>query len=234
MKKITIITPTYNRAKTLPKVFESLINQSFKDFLWIILDDGSTDNTEKVVENFQLLNPFFEIIYKKDKNRHKFLTVLEGVKMVKTPYFMVVDSDDAYPEDALENLISEENLKETFHLLGTKSNPYPYIKNSDFFILPSQSEAYPLVINEALALQKPIISTNVGGIPEMIDDGKDGILVNFDEDEIFEAMKKFLTEPELVKKITEGTLNADEKFDEKKIYQQVTEVFEQHYKKLIK
>ena len=107
MKKITIITPTYNRAKTLPKVFESLLKQSFKDFPWIILDDGSTDNTSTVVENFQLLNPFFEIIYKKDKNRHKFLTVLEGVKMVKTPYFMVLDSDDAYPEDALETLISE-------------------------------------------------------------------------------------------------------------------------------
>ena len=107
MKKITIITPTYNRAKTLPKVFESLLKQSFKDFIWIILDDGSTDNTEKVVENFQLLNPFFEIIYKKGKNRHKFLTVLEGVKMVKTSYFMVVDSDDIYPEDALETLISE-------------------------------------------------------------------------------------------------------------------------------
>ncbi len=119
MKKITIITPTYNRAKTLPKVFESLLNQSFKDFLWIVLDDGSTDNTEKVVENFQLLNPFFEIIYKKDKNRHKFLTVLEGVKMVKTPYFMVVDSDDAYPEDALENLISEvEKIENQDHYIS--------------------------------------------------------------------------------------------------------------------
>ena len=107
MKKITIITPTYNRAKTLPKVFESLLKQSFKDFIWIILDDGSTDNTTEIVENFQLFNPFFEIIYMKDKNRHKFLTVLEGVKMVKTPYFMVVDSDDIYPEDALETLISE-------------------------------------------------------------------------------------------------------------------------------
>ena len=61
MKKITIITPTYNRAKTLPKVFESLLKQSFKDFIWIILDDGSTDNTTEVVENFQLFNPFFEI-----------------------------------------------------------------------------------------------------------------------------------------------------------------------------
>ena len=126
MKKITIITPTYNRAKTLPKVFESLLNQSFKDFLWIILDDGSTDNTEKVVENFQLLNPFFEIIYKKDKNRHKFLTVLEGVKMVKTPYFMVVDSDDAYPEDALETLISEvekiENQDDYISVMGLSAD----------------------------------------------------------------------------------------------------------------
>ena len=106
MKKITIITPTYNRAKTLPKVFESLLNQSFKDFLWVILDDGSTDETEEVVKKFQQEN-LFEIIYKKDKNRHKFLTVLDGIKSVKTPYFMVLDSDDAYPEDALETLISE-------------------------------------------------------------------------------------------------------------------------------
>ena len=63
----------------------------------------------------------------------------------------------------------------------------------------------------------------------MIDDGKDGILVNFDENEIFEAMKRFLIEPELVKKIIEGTQSVDEKFDENKIYQQVTEVFEQQY-----
>ena len=80
---------------------------------------------------------------------------------------------------------------------------------------------------------RPIISTNVGGIPEMIDDGKDGILVNFDEDEIFEAMKTFLTNPELVKKITKGTKNADQKFDENKIYQQIIEIFEKQYEELI-
>ncbi|WP_374363244.1 glycosyltransferase family 2 protein [Cloacibacterium sp.] len=126
MNKITIITPTFNRAKTLPKVFESLLNQSFKDFLWIILDDGSTDNTAELVENFQLHNPFFEIIYKKDKNRHKFLTVLEGIKMVKTPYFMVVDSDDIYPENSLEILISEaekiENQDKFIGVMGLSAD----------------------------------------------------------------------------------------------------------------
>ena len=136
MKKITIITPTYNRAKTLPKVFESLLNQSFKDFLWIILDDGSTDNTEKVVENFQLLNPFFEIIYKKDKNRHKFLTVLEGVKMVKTPYFMVIDSDDIYPENSLEILISEvektDNQDDYISVMGLSADENGHIVGDQY------------------------------------------------------------------------------------------------------
>ena len=136
MKKITIITPTYNRAKTLPKVFESLLNQSFKDFLWIILDDGSTDNTQEVVQNFQLLNPFFEIIYKKDKNRHKFLTVLEGVKMVKTPYFMVIDSDDIYPENSLEILISEvekiDNQDDYISVMGLSADENGHIVGDQY------------------------------------------------------------------------------------------------------
>lgn len=129
----------------------------------------------------------------------------------------------------LKNQAKELGVEKTFLLLDSQKNPWPYVKAADYFVLPSKSESYPLTIGEVMGLQKPIISTNVGGIPEMIDDGKDGILVNFNEDEIFEAMKKFLTEPELVKKITKGTKNADEKFNENKIYQQVTEVFEQQY-----
>ena len=111
IKNITIITPTYNRAHTIHKSYEGLKNQTFKDFLWVILDDGSTDETEEVVKKFQQEN-LFEIIYKKDKNRHKFLTVLDGIKSVKTPYFMVLDSDDAYPKNALEILVNEaEKIK---------------------------------------------------------------------------------------------------------------------------
>ena len=132
----------------------------------------------------------------------------------------------------MENLkaqAKELGVEKTFILLDSQKNPWPYVKAADYFVLPSKSESYPLTIGEVMGLHKPIISTNVGGIPEMIDDGKDGILVNFDENEIFEAMKKFLTNPDLVMKITNGTKNADEKFDENKIYQQVTTVFEQQY-----
>ena len=130
----------------------------------------------------------------------------------------------------LKNQAKELGVEKTFLLLDSQKNPWPYVKSADYFVLPSKSESYPLTIGEVMGLHKPIISTNVGGIPEMIDDGKDGILVNFDEDEIFEAMKKFLTDPDLVMQITNGTKNADEKFDENKIYQQVTQVFEQQFR----
>ena len=60
MKKplVTILTPTYNRAHTLPRVFESLQNQTFKDFEWLVIDDGSTDKTKELVEEFQKISDF--------------------------------------------------------------------------------------------------------------------------------------------------------------------------------
>jgi len=130
----------------------------------------------------------------------------------------------------LENLIKELNVENSFHLLGSQLNPWPYVKAADFFVLPSKSESYPLTIGEVMALHKPIISTNVGGIPEMINDGIDGVLVNVDEDEIYRAMKSFLINPDWVNQLIEGTKNADEKFDEMKIYNQITEVFLNQFK----
>jgi len=141
----------------------------------------------------------------------------------------VVILGDGEEKFNLTEQIKSNNLEKTFKLLGTKVNPYPYIKNSDFFVLPTRSEAYPLVINEALALQKVIISTNVGGIPEMIDDKIDGILVNDDEEEIYEALKICFTRPELIENIRINTKKSFEKFDSKKIYDQLIQLFEEQY-----
>ena len=126
----------------------------------------------------------------------------------------------------LKNQCKELGIEKTFLLLNSQKNPWPYIKASDYFVLPSQSESYPLTIGVVMGLEKPIISTNVGGIPEMIEDGVDGLLVDCDEDQIYEAMKQFLTDKNLVDSITQGTKNADEKFNEDKIYQQIINIFE--------
>lgn len=129
----------------------------------------------------------------------------------------------------LKNQQKELAVENSFLLLDSQTNPYPYIKASDYFILPTQSESYPLVIGEVMCMRKPIISTNVGGIAEMIEDGVDGVLIQYDEDEMYQAMKSFLTNPELVNKIIQGTSTASTKFDENEIYRQVTAVFEQQY-----
>jgi len=129
----------------------------------------------------------------------------------------------------LKNQTKELDVEKTFLLLDTQKNPYAFMKEAEFFILPSRSESYPLIIGEAMGLGKPIISTNVGGIAEMIENEVDGLLVNFDEEEIYTAMKRFLTEPELVEQLKRGTKKAEEKFDAQKIYNQVVEVFENQF-----
>jgi glycosyltransferase involved in cell wall biosynthesis len=104
--EITVVTPTFNRAHTLQRAFDSLLNQSFQDFKWIIMDDGSTDNTNQLVQNFKEKSPF-EIDYYYNLNKHKFHTVFEGIEKVKSPYFIILDSDDSYPKDAFQILIDE-------------------------------------------------------------------------------------------------------------------------------
>ena len=129
----------------------------------------------------------------------------------------------------LKNQTKELGVEKTFLLMDTQKNPYAYMAAAEFFILPSRSESYPLIIGEAMGLGKPIISTNVGGIPEMIENEVDGVLVNFDEDEIYEAMKRFISDSGFVEKLKVGTQKAEQKFNAQEIYDQVSEVFETQF-----
>ncbi|MBW1619337.1 glycosyltransferase family 2 protein [Empedobacter falsenii] len=63
---ITIFTPTYNRAYILPQLFESLLNQTNKNFEWLIVDDGSTDHTEQVLENYIEKDKRFKFYHRPD------------------------------------------------------------------------------------------------------------------------------------------------------------------------
>ena len=129
--------------------------------------------------------------------------------------------------EELPNLLIQQkklDVEETFILAGNKMNPYPYIKNADFFIMPSESEAWPLVISEALILQKPIIATRVGDVELMIEDDKTGHLIRYDTSEIYEAMKKFLTDETFVQNIKENLIYIDKQFDNQKIFDAVEEI----------
>lgn len=100
--RITVFTPTYNRAYSLPRLYESLKAQTFHDFEWVIVDDGSADNTEEVVNGFISDKPFFAIKYKKTENGGKHRAINRGMELVDGELFLVMDSDDWLREDALE------------------------------------------------------------------------------------------------------------------------------------
>ena len=98
---ITIMTPTYNRAYILPKLYDSLCNQTNKDFEWIIIDDGSNDNTGELIKEWEDNNKF-EIKYRKRENGGKHRAINDAVKIAVNEWFLIVDSDDFLTDRAVE------------------------------------------------------------------------------------------------------------------------------------
>lgn len=99
---LCILTPTYNRAYILNKLFNSLIIQTCKDFEWLVIDDGSTDNTRSLILEFQKKNNGFPIRYFYKANGGKCNAINYGVRFIKEEYIFLVDSDDYISDNAVE------------------------------------------------------------------------------------------------------------------------------------
>ncbi len=195
----------------------------------VILNAIPIDEIKKNAEEFQIERhtdiPVF-ISVGRLHNRKGYHVLAEAHKrLIDEGYsHKVMVIGDGEERENLEKQISELQIENSFQLLGTKMNPYPHIKNSDFYIMPSRSEGWPLIIAETLILQKPIIATNVGGISEMITHQKNGYLVEYDVESIMSGMKEFLTNKTTISDIQEGLKNSEEQFDNKKIYDSVEEI----------
>lgn len=107
--KISVFTPTYNRAPLLKRVYDSLIVQSNTDFEWIIVDDGSTDDTKDVVADF-MAEIKIPIIYFKQENKGKHFAINQGVRLANGDYFLILDSDDALAHEAINQILESINL----------------------------------------------------------------------------------------------------------------------------
>lgn len=106
---ITVFTPTYNRAYILPILYKSLQAQIMHEFEWLIVDDGSTDNTAELAHCWQAQNNSFPIRYFKTPNGGKHRAINVGVANAHGEAFFIVDSDDSLPINALENIQSAFN-----------------------------------------------------------------------------------------------------------------------------
>ena len=105
MPTITIHTASYNRAYILGKAYESLREQTCKDFEWIISDDGSSDNTEELVKGWQKEDNGFEIIYSKLPHVGFPRALNDGIRLSNTDWFMMLDSDDYLMPETIETII---------------------------------------------------------------------------------------------------------------------------------
>lgn len=108
MKKLTVFTPTYNRVYCLPNVYKSLCHQTSNDFIWIVVDDGSTDNTTELVRKWISEN-IIKIVLLEQKNGGKQKAHNNCVRMTNTDLFVCVDSDDFLVENAVELILNKWN-----------------------------------------------------------------------------------------------------------------------------
>ena len=140
---ITVFTPTYNRGYLLPRLFSSLRNQSFKDIEWLIVDDGSTDNTHDVVMAFIEENIIpIRYVFKRNGGKHR--AINEGVKHAKGELFFIVDSDDMLPTNALKRV----------------AEVYRQIKEDRSFGGAAGGDAYPSGGIVGSGLATPVIDCN--------------------------------------------------------------------------
>lgn len=107
--KVTIFTPTYNRAHLLDRLYRSIQRQTFRDFEWLIVDDGSKDNTEAVISEFLKDENSFPIRYYKKQNGGKSRAVNYGLDLAEGELFFIMDSDDYLTDDALEKIVYWES-----------------------------------------------------------------------------------------------------------------------------
>lgn len=146
---ITVMTPTYNRAYTLINCYKSLISQTDKRFKWMIIDDGSSDNTEDLVKEWEK-ESLIDIIYLKKKNGGKASALNLGIEHLDTEYAVCLDSDDVFYDNTVEIAESQLSAIESSDccgILALRNNPdgsvmghcpipqkYQYITAVDIFL----------------------------------------------------------------------------------------------------
>lgn len=124
---LTIFTPTYNRAHLLPKLYESLKKQTNKNFIWLIVDDGSKDNTEELVSAWKKEKNDFVIDYYKKENGGKNTAIDFSNQVCKTEYIVCIDSDDFLTDNAIDEMYCDiDAMKEQKDVCGVVTKRAKY------------------------------------------------------------------------------------------------------------
>ncbi|MEX2461040.1 MAG: glycosyltransferase [Paenibacillaceae bacterium] len=114
---------------------------------------------------------------------------------------------DGKSKETYKSLVANYNIKDNFIFLGSTPNPYRYMEQCDIYVQPSRYEGFCITLIEARCLKKPIVTTDVNGAKEQITNGETGLIVNINEYEIYQAVKKLIDSPDLRKKLSSNLAN---------------------------
>lgn len=167
MKTLTVFTPTYNRAHLLPRLYESLKNQTCQDFVWMVVDDGSVDVTAELITGYQA-EKAIEIVYLFQQNQGMHGAHNTAYENITTELNTCIDSDDLMPQNAVQLIVekwkSAENKEKLAGLVGLDADlqgnligtPFsiPYTKLEDFYLNGGRGDK-KLVYRTAVMKQYP-------------------------------------------------------------------------------
>ncbi|EHE8487938.1 glycosyltransferase family 2 protein, partial [Salmonella enterica] len=120
ISKIVIFTPTYNRAHTLTRCYESIVNQNYKNLTWMVIDDGSTDNTRSLIDKF-IFQDKINIVYRYQKNAGKQGAWNKAVNLSQEyDAFLCLDSDDVLLENCISHVSSYFSFLKENDIIGLR------------------------------------------------------------------------------------------------------------------
>jgi glycosyltransferase involved in cell wall biosynthesis len=129
-------------------------------------------------------------------------------------------------ESTLREQVKRLNLTDCVKFWGFIKNPYPYMKAVDLFLMTSYTEGYPLVMCESICLGLPVVSTDITGVNEILDNGKYGILTGSQETEIADTLSELMSDPEKLKKLAQLSQERSEMFDPSHTMSDIYDLFE--------
>jgi glycosyltransferase involved in cell wall biosynthesis len=209
----------YTNIVTVSEFAKQVFIETFPQYenkLKVIYDINDADLVCKMADEE---NPYFE-----DTEGIKLLTIgrldkLKGYDIALEACKMLVQKGIKFKwyvlgvgplRERIEDYIRENNLSEYFLLLGIKSNPYPFIKNCDFYVQTSRTEGFGLAIAEARMLNKLIVTTEFDGVYNQMKDSKNGLVVGMNAESLCNGILKLLKDKELRESII-GYLKTEKK-----------------------
>ena len=142
----------------------------------------------------------------KEKGQDLIIPVLKKLKEngYKVRWYCIGDGP---ARKEYEKLVDELNIKDDFIFLGSKLNPYTYMKECDIYVQPSKHEGYCITLGEARCFNNPIVTTNFTGANEQIVNENTGLVCEISEEGIYRAIKKLLDDKKLYKNIKDNLNN---------------------------